>query len=204
MLCHSEGMIPRDRHVPQRAYLARHGQTTWSLEGRLRGQLDSPLTSEGIAQAKAAAERLTGSGIQTICTSPLGRAMATAVIIAERLGARVIEVADLTEVDHGEMAGLTWTEIEEAFPGARAERAENRYGWAFPGGESYAQARLRARRALSECGWAADGAPLLVSHEMIGRMLRAELRGLDATTALSLRHPHGLVFEIDGSVERVL
>ena len=197
-------MIPRDRHVPHRAYLARHGQTTWSVEGRLQGQLDSPLTADGIAQAQAAAERLVGSGIGTVCSSPLGRAMATAVIIAERLDARVIEVADLAEIDHGDMAGMTWVEIEEAFPGARADRAENRYGWAFPGGESYAQARLRARRALSECGWAADGPPLLVSHEMIGRMLRAELRGLDAATALSLRHPHGLVFEIDGGVERVL
>ncbi|MGF6821239.1 broad specificity phosphatase PhoE [Microbacterium sp. ZKA21] len=197
-------MIPRDRHVPQRAYLARHGQTTWNLEGRLQGQLDSPLTSDGIAQAKAAAEKLAGSGIRTVCTSPLGRAVATSVIIAERLGASVVEIADLAEVDHGEMAGMTWAEIEAVFPGARAERAENRYGWAFPGGESYAQARLRARRALSECGWSADGTPLLVSHEMIGRMLRAELRGLDAAQALSLRHPHGLVFEIDGRTERVV
>ncbi|WP_460795705.1 histidine phosphatase family protein [Microbacterium sp. GXF0217] len=197
-------MIPRDRHVPQRAYLARHGQSSWSLEGRLHGRLDSPLTAEGIAQARTAGERLAGSGIRTVCTSPLGRAVATAVIIAERLGASVVEVADLTEIDHGEMAGMTWAEIETAFPGARAERAENRYGWAFPGGESYAQARLRARRALSECGWSTDGPPLLVSHEMIGRMLRAELRGLDAAQALSLRHPHGLVFEIDGRTERVV
>ena len=130
--------------------------------------------------------------------------MATALIIAERLGADLVEVADLAELDHGEMAGMTWSEIEEAFPGARAERAENRYGWAFPGGESYAQARLRARRALSECGWVSDGAPLIVAHEMIGRMLRAELRGLDASGALSLRHPHGLVFAIDSGVERVV
>nr|WP_268748218.1 histidine phosphatase family protein [Microbacterium sp. CH12i] len=78
------------------------------------------------------------------------------------------------------------------------------YGWAFPGGESYAQARGRARRALSSCGWAADGAPLLVAHEMIGRMLRAELRGLDAAQALALRHPFGAVFEISGRVERML
>ncbi|MFB7250540.1 histidine phosphatase family protein [Microbacterium sp. NPDC056234] len=197
-------MIPRDRHVPQRAYLARCGQTAWNLEGRLQGRRDSPLTPDGIRQAASAARRLAGCGIRTVCTSPLGRAMATALIIAEELGADVIEVADLAEVDHGEMAGMTWAEIETAFPGARAERAENRYGWAFPGGESYAQARLRARRALSECGWGSDGAPLLVSHEMIGRMLRAELRGLDAARALSLRHPHGLVFEIEDGVERVL
>ncbi|GAB3599517.1 histidine phosphatase family protein [Microbacterium tumbae] len=176
----------------------------WNVEGRLQGQLDSPLTPEGVAQAHAAAERLTGLGIRTVCTSPLGRAVATARIIAERIDAELVEIADLAEVHHGDLAGLTWAQIEQAHPGIREQRAENRYGWAFPGGESYAQARLRARRALSECGWQADGLPLLVSHEMIGRMLRAELRGLGAGEALSLRHPQGLVIEVDAGRERVL
>ncbi|MFT4258644.1 histidine phosphatase family protein [Microbacterium sp.] len=197
-------MLPEDRHVPARLFLARHGQTVWNLEHRLQGQLDSPLTAEGIRQAEAVAEKLAGAAILTICSSPLGRALRTALIIAERLGAELIEVPDLAEVHHGDLAGLTWDEIDERHPGARQERAANRYGWAFPGGESYAQARTRARRALSACGWAATGAPLLVSHEMIGRMLRAELRGLDAAHALALRHPHGVVFEIGNGVERML
>lgn len=197
-------MIPQDRHVPERLLLARHGQTAWNIEHRLQGQLDSPLTDEGIAQAHAIADRLGDAGVLTVCSSPLGRAMQTAVVIADRLGAEVIEVPELADLDHGTLAGMTWDEIDAAYPTAREERAANRYGWAFPGGESYAQARSRARKALSSCGWASEGTPLLVSHEMIGRMLRAELRGLDASNALGLRHPHGVVFEIDGRSERML
>ncbi|MFJ2552498.1 histidine phosphatase family protein [Microbacterium sp. NPDC087591] len=197
-------MIPQDRHVPERLFLARHGQTTWNRERRLQGQLDSPLTPEGIAQARSLAEQLVGTDVQTVCSSPLGRALRTAVIIAERLGAELIEVPELAEVHHGELAGMTWAEIDAAFPTVREERAANRYGWAFPGGESYAQARARARKALTSCGWAATGTPLLVTHEMIGRMLRAELRGLDAAGALALRHPHGVVFRLDRGVETVL
>lgn len=197
-------MIPQDRHVPERLLLARHGQTVWNVEHRLQGQLDSPLTDEGVAQSLAIADLLADRGVLTVCSSPLGRAMQTAIIIAERVGAQLIEVPELAELDHGELAGMTWDEIEAAYPTAREERAANRYGWAFPGGESYAQARARARKALSACGWASEGAPLLVSHEMIGRMLRAELRGLDASNALGLRHPHGVVFEIDGGSERML
>jgi probable phosphoglycerate mutase len=83
-------MIPQDRHVPERLFLARHGQTTWNLEHRLQGQLDSPLTAEGIAQARTMGERLIGSGVRIVCSSPLGRALRTAVIIAERLGADLI------------------------------------------------------------------------------------------------------------------
>ena len=190
--------------MPERLFLARPGQTAWNLEHRLQGRLDSPLTDEGLAQSRAIAERLSGVGVVTVCSSPLGRALRTAQVVAERLGAQVVEVPELAELDHGELAGMTWDEIDEVHPTARAERAANRYGWAFPGGESYAQARARARKALSSCGWAATGTPLLVTHEMIGRMLRAELRGLDAPAALALRHPHGVVFEIDRRSERML
>lgn len=197
-------MIPQDRHVPEHLFLVRHGQTLWNLEHRLQGQLDSPLTDDGIRQAKSIAERLSGRGITTVCSSPLGRALRTAVIISDRLGSDLVEVPELAEVHHGDMAGLTWDEIDRRFPTAREDRAANRYGWAFPGGESYAQARARARRALSSCGWATAGIPLLVSHEMIGRMLRADLRGLDAASALSLRHPHDVVFEIDHGSEMML
>lgn len=190
--------------MPERLFLARHGQTTWNLEHRLQGQLDSPLTDQGVAQARAIGERLASAGIVTVCSSPLGRAWQTATIIAERIGADLIEVPELAEIDHGALAGMTWEEIDEVYPTVREDRAANRYGWAFPGGESYAQARARARKALSNCGWATTGTPLLVSHEMIGRMLRAELRGLDASNALALRHPHGVVFEIDRTSERML
>lgn len=196
-------MIPQDRHVPEHLFLVRHGVTVWDRERRLQGQLDSPLTEDGVRQVRALATRLDGSGITEVCSSPLGRALRTAEILASHLGVDVIEMEDLSEVHHGEMAGLTWEEVEERFPGARADRAANRYGWAFAGGESYAQARARARRALSECGWESRGVPLLITHEMIGRMLRAELRGLDAATALALRHPHDLVIEFAKGVELV-
>ncbi len=190
--------------MPERVLLARHGQTVWNAEHRLQGQLDSPLTPEGRSQAESLGERLVGRNVSIVCSSPLGRALHTATVIAERLGVDVIEVPELAEVHHGDMAGMTWDEIDARFPTAREERAANRYGWAFPGGESYAQARARARRALSACGWLAAGTPLIVSHEMIGRMLRAELRGLDAPNALALRHPHGVVFEIDRRAERMI
>ncbi|WP_372968822.1 histidine phosphatase family protein [Microbacterium sp.] len=197
-------MIPQDRHVPEHLLLVRHGQTQWNREHRLQGQLDSALTEEGIRQATTIARRLDGRAITTVCSSPLGRAMGTAAIIADHLGAELVEVAELADLHHGDLAGLTWDEVDLRFPTAREERAANRYGWAFPGGESYAQARARARRALSACGWAASGTPVVVTHEMLGRMVRAELRGLDIGSALALRHPHDVVFDIDRGVETML
>lgn len=190
--------------MPERVLLVRHGQTEWNAQHRLQGQLDSPLTADGVAQAQAVAALLTGTPVRTVCSSPLGRAVRTARIIADRLDADVVEVPELADLDHGRLAGMTWAEVDEEYPTLRAERADNRWGWAFPGGESYAQARGRARAALSACGWVSEGVPLIVAHEMIGRMLRAELRGLDAAAALALRHPHGVVLDIDRGSERML
>lgn len=190
--------------MPDRLFLARHGQTVWNSEHRLQGQRDSPLTAIGIEHAHAIAERLEGAGVGLICTSPLGRAVHTAEIIAEHLQAEVTRIDELAELDHGSFAGHTWDELETAQPGIRALRSENRYGWAFPGGESYASARPRAIRALEACFWAGDAVPLLVTHEMIGRLLRGIMRGYGHAETLALRHPHGVVLELTRDRERVL
>jgi broad specificity phosphatase PhoE len=39
-------------------------------------------------------------------------------------------------------------------------------------------------------------APLLVSHEMIGRMLLKNLAGLDSAQALRLKHPSDVVYKV--------
>lgn len=197
-------MSRHDPRTPDRLFLARHGQTEWNSAHRLQGQLDSPLTEAGVQHAHEIARRLEGVDVGLICTSPLGRARRTAEIVAGRLGIDVVQVDELAEVHHGSFAGRTWIELEADLPGIRELRAENRWGWAFPGGESYASARPRAIRALEQCAWAGDGTPLLVTHEMIGRLLRAAMRGYGHGDALALRHPHGLVFEVTRTTERLL
>lgn len=203
-MCHSVDMSRHDLRMPERLFLARHGQTAWNHEHRLQGRLDSPLTDAGIGHAREIAHRLEGAGVGIVCTSPLGRARRTAEIVAEHLGAEIVVVDELAEVDHGSFAGRTWAELEEAYPGVRALRSENRYGWAFPGGESYASARPRAIRALEAAFWASAGSPLLVTHEMIGRLLRGAMRGCGHAETLALRHPHGVVLEVTRHAERMI
>ena len=66
-------------------YLARHGQTEWNIEGRIQGQLDSPLTALGKQQALLLAEQCKMLSITSLLTSPLGRALATAELCAKAL-----------------------------------------------------------------------------------------------------------------------
>ncbi|MEV4515589.1 histidine phosphatase family protein [Dactylosporangium sp. NPDC049525] len=178
-------------------FLARHGQTQWNLLRRRQGRLDSPLTPNGVVQAHRHASTLRNRGIDGIFVSPLGRALATARIISDALRLEIEVVDELAELDHGQFSGLIDEQIDTKFPGDRQRRAADKYQWRFPDGESYADADPRAARALQQIRRKPAKRPLIVSHEMIGRMLQRHLLGLEPHAALARSHPHDLVFEID-------
>src|SRR5271168_4047793 len=59
-------------------YLARHGETAWSLSGQHTGRTDLPLTERGERQARALGERVRGASFVKVFTSPSQRARRTA------------------------------------------------------------------------------------------------------------------------------
>jgi probable phosphoglycerate mutase len=176
--------------------LARHGETEWNLQRRRQGQLDSPLTPLGADQARRYATSLAGRGVDQIFSSPLSRCLRTATTISDHLGVPVTVLDHLAEVHHGVFAGLTDEEIEERHPGEFTRRADDKYLWAFPGGESYADADRRAGQALADPGLRAASRPLIVSHEMIGRMLQRHLLGIEPGQALASKHPQNVVYSL--------
>ena len=184
-------------------YLARHGQTVWNLEGRQQGRLDSPLTSEGVLQVRRNAAAVRCEPVDALFSSPLGRARTSAAMFAAALGMPLRVLDELSEVDHGELSGLTRTEAAAAWPGQAEARARDRYLYRFPGGESYADADARAGRALARIARSGARAPLLVSHEMIGRMLLKNLAGLDSVQALRLNHPSDVVYKVRPALARI-
>jgi broad specificity phosphatase PhoE len=179
-------------------YLARHGQTEWNVDGRRQGRLDSPLTPLGLLQARRHATLVASQQIDFIFTSPLGRARRTAEILGVTLGLSAQVLDDLAEVAHGEWSGLTSAEIDADWPGQRVARERDKYAFRFPGGESYADAEVRAGRALAEIARSGARRPLLVSHEMVGRML---LKQLGVQDALHRRQPSDVVYRVSATGE---
>jgi broad specificity phosphatase PhoE len=201
----ASGSSPVGQHVTVKIpspslYLARHGQTSWNVQRRRQGQLDSELTSNGRQQAQYLAALATAEGIDGIFASPLGRAAKTAEIVAAELGRSVILLDELAEIDHGQFAGLTNDQIRAKYAGALEARAESIYRWRFPGGESYADGDVRAGVALARIERTGHERALIVSHEMISRMLLRQLLDLTPENALTYDLPHDVVYKIDTSL----
>ncbi|GAA4505313.1 MULTISPECIES: bifunctional RNase H/acid phosphatase [Nonomuraea] len=159
------GWAPPTR-VATSLVLLRHGETPLSVERRFSGLGDPELTANGLAQAAAAADRLTRDPykLDAVVTSPLTRARQTAETVAERAGLDVETDEDLRETDFGAWEGHTFTEIQRRWP---AELA----AWladpdvAPPGGESFTAVADRVTRAQRRLIDRYEGRTvLLVSH----------------------------------------
>src|SRR5690606_22707782 len=86
---------------PTRLLLLRHGQTPLSVARCFAGVGDVEPTDAGRTQARAAAGRLAGAGIEAVVASPLRRTMDTAEIAAAGLGLQVEPEPGLRETDFG-------------------------------------------------------------------------------------------------------
>jgi len=96
------------------SYLARHGETAWSLSGQHTGLTDVPLTERGERNARRLGERLAGLAFAKVFTSPLQRAARTCELAGFRSVAEVDP--DLVEWDYGKYEGLRTVEIHAERP----------------------------------------------------------------------------------------
>ena len=119
--------------------LVRHGQTEWNIAGIRQGHLDSRLTERGVAQAKALAQRLARERFTALYSSDLGRAVQTAMAIADLTGHEIVTDARLRERHLGIFQGLNGNEILEQYPEERRMLRTMGPDYIIPGGESMRQ-----------------------------------------------------------------
>src|SRR6266446_6187081 len=95
-------------------YLARHGETAWSLSGQHTGLTDIPLTERGERNAHRLGERLQGLTYAKVFTSPLQRARRTCELAG--FGSVAEVDADLVEWNYGDCEGRTTADILKERP----------------------------------------------------------------------------------------
>jgi broad specificity phosphatase PhoE len=171
-------------------YLARHGQTAYNHEGRFQGQQQIPLDDTGREQAEELAVRAVPYGFAALWCSPLLRAKETAAAVSRRLGMEPIEDERLMETDAGDWTDRSFADVQAEQPELFAAFVNAEPGFAFPGGESFADQEVRVAAALERVQTGPLPA-LVVCHGMV---IRAALYprmsvGADAFT----RVPNGAI-----------
>ena len=151
-------------------YLARHGETAWSLSGQHTGLTDLPLTERGERNARSLEGRLRGLTFAQVFTSPLVRAARTCELAGFRGVAEVDR--DLLEWNYGDYEGRRTVEIHA-----------NRPDWQLfrdgcPGGESPEQIGVRADHVVSRVR-AIQGNVLLFYSGHFLRVFAARWLGLE-------------------------
>ncbi len=96
-------------------YLARHGETAWTLSHQHTGRSDIPLTERGERNARSLGERLRGESFDQVLASPLQRARRTAELAG--FGDFALSEPDLMEWDYGRFDGLRTVDIRKQQPG---------------------------------------------------------------------------------------
>jgi broad specificity phosphatase PhoE len=150
-------------------YLARHGETAWSLSGQHTGRTDLPLTERGERNALRLGERLKGLTFSKVFTSPLQRAVRTCEL-AGFGGAAAVD-RDLLEWDYGKYEGRKTVDIHKEQPGWFLFRD------GCPGGESPEQVGARADRVVNRIR-SLQGDVIVFSSGHFLRVLAARWLGL--------------------------
>src|SRR5882762_8195711 len=152
-------------------YLARHGETAWTLSGQHTGLTDLPLTQRGERNARRLEERLHGVTFAKVLTSPLQRATRTCELAG--FGAVAEIDRDLLEWNYGEYEGCLTADIHRERPDWQLFRD------GCPGGESPNEVGARADRAVKRAR-SVEGDVLIFSSGHFLRVFAARWLGLDA------------------------
>jgi probable phosphoglycerate mutase len=182
----------------------RHGETLWNTEGRVMGQLDSPLSSLGEKQAKAIAVRLSREPLQHLYCSDLGRAVQTARFISKQCGIEHVSDKRLRERHMGVFQGLTRSEKKAKYADIWKLCKAGGADYLIPGGgESQNQRLARSIDVMNNLADAhVDETIVIVSHDGILRGFLSHVLGLDTlreTQIVRANATYNSFLKIDGT-----
>ncbi|MBO0472934.1 hypothetical protein IGL98_001502 [Enterococcus sp. DIV0840] len=192
--------------MKKKIYLLRHGETEFNQQGIYQGVLDSPLTPLGKIQVKENGfllkQKLKSLEDQEIAFffSPLGRTQQSAEIIYQVLDCHLIKPVNeerLKEVDIGSWNGKN----RKAIAAETKDKEYNEFDWYFksPNGETYEDVQQRCNKWLEEINTIQQQHIIVMSHGLLGRVLRGILLKLPYEKTIRLEVPQTVFFIVKES-----
>ncbi len=183
--------------APALVYLIRHAETTWNAEGRLQGTLNAPLSERGRLQVERIVEALRPVALAAVYSSPLQRALDTALPLAgaHRLGVEAVD--GLREMNQGEWEGRLFEEAASA-AASRAIVRDSPAQSRLPGCESMEDVQRRAVAALAAAAAGHAGeAVAVVSHGGANKCILLAALGAPLGLHWRIRQQNGCVNVIE-------
>ena len=180
--------------------LIRHGFSSGNKEKRFSGQMDLPLSEEGLRQAHLACEYILNNyQVGALYASDLVRAVDTVEPLSKKLGLPIQIHRTLRELDEGNWQGMKMTEVEEKFPEEYAYYKANLGLHQFDGGECYTTMLERLLPTINQI--VADNPDKIVAIGTHGAVIRGLLsvwQGVPLERLLDVpRVPNGTITEVD-------
>jgi len=184
----------------RRSFLIRHAATGPSTEGRFYGSTDLSLSEDGVRQARLLAERLSSEEIKAVFSSPLKRALETAMPIALAHDLQVNVLDGLREIDFGAWEGMSFDEIRKRYPGECNSWLADPWNFTFPRGESTREFKKRVSREFAAV-LNSEGPAAVVSHGGPLRVILSCLGCIEESRAFNHSLDHGgiTIIESGGS-----
>jgi alpha-ribazole phosphatase len=168
-----------DTVQPQKIYLLRHGAIKGVDRKTYIGQIDLPLSPEGIDQAKAWHDFFQNNLPDNIFCSDLKRCLLAAKIIAGPFLDRVCVKKEFREISLGQWEGVLMENIRKNYPLEWALRGNNLKGFRPPGGESFSDLAERVVPAFNQICENTPSDMIIVAHAGVNRVILAKLMGMD-------------------------
>lgn len=158
----------------------RHGQSVFNKTRQYTGQLDIPLDSVGLSQAKDVCKYITENyKIDAVVASDLSRAYGTVLPAAKHFGLDVIKTSALREINVGDWQGKYIDDLKKDFSEKLTEIKTHPDVCPFPNGETSADVLNRSLDMLKKSAKDFDGKTVLVgTHGGVVRVLMAYFNGV--------------------------
>jgi len=113
--------------TPYQICFLRHGQSTWNRDNRFIGWTDTPLTEDGVLEARVAGQMLAKSGMlfDEVHTSLLRRCIRTSNLVLMEMGQEYIHVHKhwrLNERNYGDLVGKNKKDVVKAHGADQVKR----------------------------------------------------------------------------------
>jgi probable phosphoglycerate mutase len=183
-------------------YIARHGETTWNVEGRIQGRSDPGLSPKGQQQSLALLDHLKNRSLSAIYSSTLQRSILTAQPIANHFDLPIRKESELDEIAFGILEGRNLYQFDEVTQSEWRRFKDDRFSYRIPGAENYTDVANRIKPFIEKTLRDHEGQEvLIVGHRVVNRLLIGMFLEFPLEWVLKIEQTHDCLYLIQRSDE---